>query len=117
MHTLSARSALPPAIFVLEPIRKWDNRLQIRPFGQIFRFFSLNSPLFALKNRKISLKMANFRFDSPSSYRLLPSAEKPRAAMPVYIQWCGLSGHRLQPYGLTRQKRFADWLAGKDGLQ
>ncbi len=55
----------------LEPIRKRDNRLQIRPFGQVFRFFLLNSPLFALKNRKTCLKIANFRFDSPSSYRLL----------------------------------------------
>ncbi len=55
----------------LEPIRKWDNRLQTRPFGQFFRFLSTNSLLFALKNRKNCLKMAHFRFDSPSSYRLL----------------------------------------------
>ncbi len=41
--TQCATSLAYGRVNALEPIRKWENRLQTRPFGQVFRFLSTHA--------------------------------------------------------------------------
>ncbi len=54
-------------------MRNMNNLLQIRYFGLITRFYSLNNALFASQNHAISLKISDFRDDSHTPHRLLSS--------------------------------------------
>ncbi len=56
---------------LLESMRNMNNLLQIRYFGLIPRFYSLNNALFASQNHEISLKISDFRDDSHTPHRLL----------------------------------------------
>ncbi len=57
----------------LESMRNMNNLLQIRYFGLIPRFYSLNNALSASQNHAISLKISDFRDDSHTPHRLLIS--------------------------------------------